>query len=554
MKIRKDCSTVTSVMRRMGYEGISKITDGAILNIINEFDDTAPDLSKIAQIIIDVYGEEHFLIDPAKRKIFFDYLSEHDAKSLCDAIGVSYSEVSVWDTLKSLVLTHERKINLLNYFGINVAHVVSDDESLKERPDVEIIHPEYGLFEHQENAALKIKKILSESRSRVLLHMPTGAGKTRTAMSIGCDFIRNNIEKRKDRVVVWFADTEELCNQASEEFSRAWSKLGVGDTTLYRLYGNSEVVLSNISNGFLVAGLQKLNSYISKNQKEFYEFGKKVDLMIFDEAHKALADTYQQIIDVFQATGNAALLGLSATPGRSTFDEDENRKFAEFFFYNKVTLQVDGYDNPVEYLQDNKYLARVSYHPLPYEPKDIRITQKELNILSNGEDVPKTLLEQLGIDAQRNILILSLALELVMNNRKIILFACSMANAEALYALLRYKSIPAGIVTSKTDPIERRRFIHDYKYGDVKILVNFGVLTTGFDAPQTNVAIIARPTNSLSLFSQMVGRATRGEKAGGCMYSDIYVINDALPGFRDMAKAFNHWDDAWIDSEVYDDQ
>lgn len=71
------------------------------------------------------------------------------------------------------------------------------------------------------------------------------------------------------------------------------------------------------------------------------------------------------------------------------------------------------------------------------------------------------------------------------------------------------------------------------------------MLTTGFDAPSTNVAIIARPTNSLTLFSQMVGRATRGVAAGGNEFSDVFYIKDTLPGMIDMVKAFSYWDDAW---------
>ena len=105
-------------------------------------------------------------------------------------------------------------------------------------------------------------------------------------------------------------------------------------------------------------------------------------------------------------------------------------------------------------------------------------------------------------------------------------------------------------ITGETDTALRRSNIEKYKNGDIKILINYGVLTTGFDAPRTNTAIIARPTNSLTLFSQMVGRATRGIKAGGNKECDIYVINDALPGFRDMAQAFRHWDDAWNEEDL----
>jgi len=532
----------------MGYEGISRITDGAVLNIINEID-SSPDLSKLSKIIIDIYGDSHFLLDVKKRKILFEYIPEEEARNLCVHLGCESTSENVWDNLKRMSLSKDRKVKILEYFNIeHFDHLVNDQE-ITRKPDITPIIPEYSLFKHQENAAQLVKEILKNPRSRVLLHMPTGSGKTRTAMSISCDLIRNDIEERNSQVVVWFADTEELCNQAADEFEKAWKHLGVGETRLYRLFGDSSLSLNDIEDGFVVAGLQKLNSITSNDQQAFYDLGKRTSLLIFDEAHKSVAETYQQIINVFQTTGSAALLGLSATPGRSTFDKDENVKFAEFYNYNKVTLDIEGYDNPVDYLQKEKYLAKTIYHSLPYQPDEISLTQKELEALSDGEEVPASVLKQLGVDSKRNILILSLALELAQEKRKIILFACSLANAEAIYALLKYKDIPVGIVTSETDSIIRRNVIEEYKNGDVDILVNYGVLTTGFDAPRTNTAIIARPTNSLTLFSQMVGRATRGEKAGGSLESDIYVIKDALPGFRDMAKAFIHWDDAWIEED-----
>jgi superfamily II DNA or RNA helicase len=78
------------------------------------------------------------------------------------------------------------------------------------------------------------------------------------------------------------------------------------------------------------------------------------------------------------------------------------------------------------------------------------------------------------------------------------------------------------------------------------ILINYGVLTTGFDAPATSAAIIARPTRSLVLYSQMVGRATRGVKAGGNAEAEIVTVVDPhLPGFGSVAEAFKNWEDVW---------
>ena len=80
---------------------------------------------------------------------------------------------------------------------------------------------------------------------------------------------------------------------------------------------------------------------------------------------------------------------------------------------------------------------------------------------------------------------------------------------------------------------------------DLQVITNYGVLTTGFDAPRTNTAVIARPTDSVVLFSQMVGRASRGTRAGGNKECKIITIVDELPGFRSVAEAFEYWDDIW---------
>lgn len=78
------------------------------------------------------------------------------------------------------------------------------------------------------------------------------------------------------------------------------------------------------------------------------------------------------------------------------------------------------------------------------------------------------------------------------------------------------------------------------------VLSNYGVLTTGFDAPAASAAVIARPTRSLVLYSQMVGRVIRGPKAGGTSTCDIVTVTDPkLPGFGDVAEAFTNWEDVW---------
>ena len=71
------------------------------------------------------------------------------------------------------------------------------------------------------------------------------------------------------------------------------------------------------------------------------------------------------------------------------------------------------------------------------------------------------------------------------------------------------------------------------------------MLTTGFDAPKANVAIIGRPTQSVTLYSQMVGRVMRGEEAGGKKHCKVITVKDSIFGFRDMSESFFYWEELW---------
>ncbi|MFQ5469986.1 MAG: DEAD/DEAH box helicase [Gammaproteobacteria bacterium] len=537
---------IFEIFNRMGVSGINDIVDPAVLEIIYEFD-KSPNVGSLAKVILDIYGVDVLLDDKTKLNEILKYLTESDARELLNDVGGNSHGATVWERLASISFrrSNNKKI-LYEYFGLEFKEDNKQDDVGHHIEATEVISPSYSLFPHQETAARKVKNILVEKRnSRVLLHMPTGAGKTRTSMNVVSDYFRNYIHDRDETVIIWLADTEELCDQAAEEFIKAWEALGVGEICLHRFYGEYDQNLSGIETGFLIAGLAKLNQRLNKDQSGALKLGRATKLIIFDEAHKILAPTYQHIVELFQSTGGPSLLGLSATPGRATFDEDENVRFAEFFDRRKITLEVEGYSNPVNYLQDNGYIANACYHELPYEPKDLELTKREIEVIANKDNIPESVLSKLGVDTKRNIKILNAALDEVAKGKRIILFACSVGNAEAITALLKYKDIKTGLVTSKTPSETRRKVIQDYKTGELDIIVNYGVLTTGFDAPCTNVAIIARPTNSLTLYSQMVGRAARGKRAGGNDRCDIYTVIDALPGFTNMSEAFEHWDDAW---------
>jgi superfamily II DNA or RNA helicase len=501
---------------------------------------------KEGQLVVDVLGGESLLREKNTRAKIILYLTLVQAKELLGLLSVILPEgANAWDALNKVSFAKGNKNYdiLLDFFGVEKAKKDEEDETPSEQQDVV---PAYPLFEHQIKATKQVNAYLDSRENKVLLHMPTGAGKTRTAMNVICDHFRN-AETVKDSLVIWIANSKELCEQASDEFMRTWGYLGNRVVKLHRRFDQYGSSLQGIDSGLLIAGIDMLYSRGNSEDEDFIKLARKVKLVIFDEAHLAVAPTYKNVVETLLAVSRPGLLGLSATPGRTTFVSDtENEDLAKLFAKQKVILEIPGYADPVQYLQAEKYIAQVKYESVPYTPEDIQITPRQQNAMQGGEDVPAEVMERLGLDAKRNLLIINRIIEQMAVGKQIIVFAASVKSAIIITSILRFLGHRAAVVTANSRSKDRRDAIQKYKDGRVQVLVNYGVLTTGFDAPKTNVAIIARPTTSLVLYSQMVGRAIRGTRAGGNDESTVFTVVDDLPGFRDISQAFLNWEDAWV--------
>jgi superfamily II DNA or RNA helicase len=515
-----------------------------LLELLNERSITA---SALAELVLSQFGPEYLLYDRTARSEILLALRSDDATRLARLLSFEspsdpFAALGSVDFRKG---THPFRI-LLAFFGVTQA-----DEEVQELPAArEILRPSYPLFDHQRRAGRAVYGHLTGSTPpRVLLHMPTGAGKTRTAMHVISLFLRH--QALDDDVIIWLAHTEELCEQAAEEFSTAWQSIGDRHVGLFRHFGPHRVELDDIRGGFLVAGLQKLYRDSLPRQADFISLGRRSPLVVMDEAHSAVAPTYQHLLNLLTATRGmgTAILGLSATPGRAGMYVEDSRPLAEFFAWNKVTLEVPGFPNPVEYLQQQGYLARADYIPLrPPAEAGVEVSAAEEQQIREGLDLPETVIKRLEANDRRNLLILSRVMDEADRGGKILLYACSVEHANVLANLLVVKGYKAAAVSSRTPPDRRRKVIADYRDTDaIQILTNYDVLTTGFDAPRTNVAVITRPTRSVVLYSQMVGRAARGPKAGGNLTCRIITVIDQIPGYRSIAEGFGYWEGIWDD-------
>ncbi|MGE6415880.1 DEAD/DEAH box helicase [Planococcus kocurii] len=538
--------TLEKVLFRINEMDFENLLGSQTVKILRLLNNNELYIRELRKITVELFGEAHFLTDKGARKIITNALRENEAENLADFLGISYKDTSdLYEKLtnKSITKNSLLESKLFEFFGVQLEKNLID-QNVYHANNVEVT-PSYSLFKHQRTAAKEINEFLLNSPYRVLLHMPTGAGKTRTAMNIISDYLRAN----ERSLVIWLATTEELCQQAFEEFEKSWSILGNREISLYKLWGDSSIDNINNLDGLVVAGLPKLVSIINSQAgiQKFVDFSTKLDFIVMDEAHQAIAPTYKFIIETIfdvYTRKNKKLLGLSATPGRTWNDIEEDMKLSNFFSNNKVSLKVEGFDNPVDYLVSEGYLAKVNYKNINYYGKD----EKNVFTLEKYVDIPAFILKALGEDEQRNIQVILYSEDLAKRHNRIIVFAPSVESSNLIAFVLRHKGYNAFSLTGKTDTNLRRKIIEDYKDDDPtpKIIVNYGILTTGFDAPKTSSAIIARPTMSLVLYSQMVGRAIRGVKAGGNTEAEILtVIDEELPGFNNVADAFFNWEDVW---------
>lgn len=473
------------------------------------------------------------VVDQGRRSILLNALPKHKATELEHRLGKTISALCAQEALETAT-----RRDLLGFFG----KASGSDEFIEVSDYSKTIAPRRTLFPHQKRAAMAVEKYLYFEDGRVILHLPTGVGKTRTAMSI----IATHLRSYNSGIVLWLAATRELLEQAWAEFDEAWKVAGDEPIDSLRHWGSYEASFDDLEHGVVFAGLAKLRSYGSDRSK-LWSLGDRTTMVVFDEAHQAIARTYQDLVDtIVTRRSRTALLGLTATPGRTWGDSDEDTAVADLFFGNKVMIDL-GNSNPIRALTQQGYLASVRFSLLNSE-KSFELSTADFEEVQEASDIPDRLLEKVSTDEQRNLQIIQKLLSLAKQHARILVFAPSVENAVFLASICRGLGLIAHPITGETDTNERRSLINRFKRsgGPGRILINYGVLTTGFDAPAASAALIARPTKSLVLYSQMVGRVIRGPKAGGTEECEVVtVVDTSLPGFGDVAEAFLNWEDIW---------
>lgn len=338
------------------------------------------------------------------------------------------------------------------------------------------------LRDYQRDAIDAVFKAWAGGMQRPAIVLPTGAGKTVVFASLIKRWRELNadhaVQDRASRVIV-LAHRDELVDQAIAKIRALAPDLDVGKV---------KATDNDVKADVMVCSVQTLVSEKRRAQlKREEQFLGNVGLIITDECHHAAAASYRKIYDTFP---DALQLGVTATMARG--DRVGLGKVWEDVVYQKSIL----------WMISKGYLT------------DVRTKQVDLKALDLGEvksskgdwqagDLGKALM-----DAEADTAI-ARAYKEHAGDRQGIVFTPTVETACAAADALTSAGIRTAVITGETPKDERHHFYEGFRAGRFQALASCMVLTEGFDMPQAEVAVIARPTQSAPLYIQMVGRVLR---------------------------------------------
>lgn len=399
------------------------------------------------------------------------------------------------------------------------------------------------LHDFQEEVVEGLRQLIQRGtgRRRAVVSLPTGGGKTRVTVQAAVDLVLK--PEGGNRTVLWVAQSDELCEQAVQSFRQVWINRGAQRTGLRiaRLWGGNRTPAQD-TNGkpmVVIANIQTLGSRIGKEELDWLS---NPGLVVIDECHHAIAPSYTGLLKFLDAEATRPggqpkdeppIIGLSATPFRSTNDDEESLRLAKRF--DQSWLPKDQKELH-EKLTERGILA-VAAHEALKAPSSLPPTlierlgqQSEMGNIQM-ENLLDELNHLLADDDDRNRLLV----ETIQNSteQSILFFANSVGHAQEMAVRLNLVGISAAAVSGDTATSARRYFLDRFQRGGVRVLCNHSVLTTGFDAPKTEMVLIARQVRSPVRYMQMVGRGLRGVKNGGTERCRIVTVMDNLGRFGD---------------------
>jgi len=315
-----------------------------------------------------------------------------------------------------------------------------------------------NLRPYQQQLVTDIRLQYQLGHRKVLAVLPTGAGKT-----VCFSHIAQSAARKGNRVLI-AVHRQELLDQARRSLPMPHGLIAANRSM-------------DLSHAVQVASVQTLARRLHKLPRDFFQ------LVVIDEAHHSNAGTWAKVLEHFQS---AHLLGVTATPIRL-----DNRGLGEHY-----QTMVEG--PSAAWLTDNGYLANARVLAPPgFDSTGIRKRMGDFDTKEAEQRVGTIMGDCLSHYRKH------------LDGQTAIAFCCSVAHAEAVARLFQCNGISAASIDGTMDAATRRQLLQDLGNGRIRILTSCALIGEGVDVPSVGGCILLRPTQSVSLHLQMIGRCLR---------------------------------------------
>lgn len=342
----------------------------------------------------------------------------------------------------------------------------------------------YKLRPYQQEAVDNTINYFRKKRDPAVIVLPTGAGKSLVIAELA--------RIAKGRVLV-LAHVKELVEQNHLKYESYGLEAGIYSAGLNKKDSKQKVIFGSIQ------------SVANADDSFFNDF----TLLVIDECHRVSLESesqYSQVIKKLRLKNpSLCILGLTATPYRLGVGWIYNLSYKGVIHTNETRFfKQCVFELPLEYMIKNNYLT-------PPVKVDIPVTSYDFSsLIESGQSYTNAQIEEL-LKQQRRLtpLIVKNIVDITQQYKRqgVMIFSSTVNHAREIL-----ESLPVDegrIVIGETEDSERDKIIEDFKKKKFKYLVNVSVLTTGFDAPHVDVIAILRPTESVSLYQQIIGRGLR---------------------------------------------
>ncbi|HCP19657.1 MAG TPA: ATP-dependent helicase [Marinobacter hydrocarbonoclasticus] len=344
----------------------------------------------------------------------------------------------------------------------------------------------FTLRPYQQEAVDATLNHFRKSDESAVIVLPTGAGKSLVIAELA------RLARRK---ILVLTHVKELVEQNHAKYQSYGLSGGIFAAGLKRKENHHQVTFASVQS-------------VAANLDQFRD---EYSLVIIDECHRVSGEEtsqYQRIIELLrQQNDSLKVLGLTATPYRLAMgwiyryhyrgfvrgsDDEQDKPFRHCI-----------YELPLSYMINRGYLTRP-------ELVNAAVAQYDFSTLTQdrfGEYAEKDVNQLLSKHQRVTRAIIEQVMEMAAERQGVMIFAATVQHAQEIAGYLPEQE--TALVTGATDLRDRDQLIQRFKQRQLKYLVNVSVLTTGFDAPHVDLIAILRPTQSVSLYQQIVGRGLR---------------------------------------------